>query len=143
MALVPLCAFLLSLLSRENKMSICTNKHRYLITCLKCPNNSLIEVCRTKAVFPYSSPKMHPSCFCAQCQSCAHISLHTGRVRMGNEPVLGSADSLNMGTLCCPRLHWPVLSRMRATRALSHGRDGAKGSPPTNDVFNGLKPFFH
>lgn len=54
----PLCMpFSCSLFSRENKTSTCTYKHRHLIMCLKCPSNSLMEVCRINTVFPYSSPR--------------------------------------------------------------------------------------
>lgn len=96
----PLCMpFSCSLFSRENKTSTCTYKHRHLIMCLKCPSNSLMEVCRINTVFPYSSPNnaslLPVSVLNAQwlmqgvaplVWTVATFPLHTDRVRMGNLP---------------------------------------------------------
>lgn len=147
----PLCMpFSCSLFSRENKTSTCTYKHRHLIMCLKCPSNSLMEVCRINTVFPYSSPNnasllpvsVLNEQWLMQGVNCGHISLTHWQSKDG-EFTLSLALLTESGWGHCPvpgstGLSWAGWG-LPARPVLAHqwdsgGRDGATGSPSTNVI---------
>lgn len=79
--------------NRSLAKKICVYKHIYFIMCLKCPNNSLMEVRRIKAVFKCPSPNNASLC------PVSGMNTSAWRPRCGLWPCFRSADRTGPGDL--------------------------------------------